>query len=163
MIIYDKAKWHYGAKNAPNDITQENGATHIAFFVRWCIENSLYSKQLKQDFSNEVTAIEDKNSDMDCRAFFLNNLDGVFCSDELNTKGKSFAKAYYTSEKTKFAKQHGWYLEDYNGFVQKVYGDKNFDNAYFYIEYNEENYQKIKQIIDKNYQLFLALQESKGN
>lgn len=30
-IIYDKAKWHWGAKDAPTDILHENGATHIAF------------------------------------------------------------------------------------------------------------------------------------
>ena len=32
-VTYDKAKWHWGAKNAPTDIPQENGATHIAFFL----------------------------------------------------------------------------------------------------------------------------------
>ena len=30
-VTYDKAKWHWGAKNAPTDIPHENGATHIAF------------------------------------------------------------------------------------------------------------------------------------
>ena len=40
-VTYDKAKWHWGAKNAPTDIPQENGATHIAFFFRWCMERKL--------------------------------------------------------------------------------------------------------------------------
>ena len=30
-VTYDKAKWHWGAKNAPTDIPQENGATKITF------------------------------------------------------------------------------------------------------------------------------------
>lgn len=28
-VTYDKAKWHWGAANAPTDIPQENGATHF--------------------------------------------------------------------------------------------------------------------------------------
>lgn len=161
-MIYDEVGWHYDAKKPPSDI-KENGATHIAFFVRWCIENGLYSEQLKQDFPNEITAIENKNPDIDCRAFFLNCLNGVFCSDELNDKGKSFANVYYATDKTKFAMRYGWYLEEYESFVREIFGDKYCDTSYFYIEHNEENYQKIKQIIDKHYQLFLALQENKGD
>lgn len=161
MIVYDKVKWHSFAENAPKDIPYENGATHITFFLRWCIENGLYSKQLKEDNPDEIQAIENKNPDTNCREFLIKNLDGVFSSEELNTKGKAFAKAYYTSEKTKFAKNVGWYLQEYENFVKNMYGENYFDNAYFYVEYSEENYQKIKMIIDQHYQIFCEMQTKK--
>lgn len=51
-VTYDKAKWHWGAETAPTDIPQENGATHIAFFFRWCMERKLYSKDFAGDFAD---------------------------------------------------------------------------------------------------------------
>ncbi|GIZ14923.1 hypothetical protein [Capnocytophaga catalasegens] len=47
-----------GAENAPTDIPQENGATHIAFFLRWIIEKGLYSKEFLEDFPEEIKSIE---------------------------------------------------------------------------------------------------------
>ena len=57
-VTYDKAKWHWGAKNAPTDIPQENGATHIAFFFRWCMERKLYSKDFAADFADDIARME---------------------------------------------------------------------------------------------------------
>ncbi|MFV0395865.1 MAG: hypothetical protein ACK5LC_16005 [Coprobacillaceae bacterium] len=160
-MIYDKAKWHWGAKNAPKDIPQVNGGTHIAFFLRWCIEKGFSSKQLKKDFPDEIDAIEMKNNNIDCRKFFVMDMDGVLSSEELNTKGNQFAKAYYHTDKTKFAKQYRFYLEDYDIFVNDLFGKETFDNAYFYVENTEEIYQKVKFIIDKRYQEFLDMKNIK--
>lgn len=155
LKVYDKAKWHWGAENAPEDITEENGATHITFFVRWCIEKDFYSKEIYEECVDEIAAIKEGKSD--CRQFFLEMFDGVFTSEELNSKGKAFANAYYSSDKTKFAKQYGYYLIDYQNFVDNLFGENNFDNAYFYVEYSEENYQKIKAVIDSRYSEYLTI------
>ena len=103
-VTYDKAKWHWGAANAPTDIPQENGATHIAFFFRWCMERKLYSKDFAADFADDIARMDDS---FDYRGYFFGAMDGVLGSDELNTAGKAFAKAYYTTDRTKFAKTHG--------------------------------------------------------
>ena len=96
-VTYDKAKWHWGAKNAPTDIPQENGATHIAFFFRWCMERKLYSKDFAADFAGDIARMDDS---FDYRQYFLGAMDGVLSSDELNAAGKAFAKAYYTTDRT---------------------------------------------------------------
>ena len=88
-------------------------------------------------------------------------MDGVLGSAELNTAGKAFAKAYYTTDRTKFAKMYGWYLQDYTDFVSKKFGKKYFDNAYFYIENSQENYALIKAIIDHRYEEFLTIKRAK--
>ena len=158
--VFDKAKWHWGAKNAPTDIPVENGGTHIAFFLRWCIEQKFCSKQMWEDFPNELPSVENNEGKVDCRKLFVFDMDGVFSTEELNTKGNQFAVAYYTSEKTKFAKAFGFYPQDYTNFVEEKFGDKYFDNAYFYIENSEENYQTIKSIIDRRYSEFLEMKVS---
>ena len=152
-VTYDKAKWHWGAKTAPTDIPQENGATHIAFFFRWCMERKLYSK----DFSADFVRMDDS---FDYRGFFFRDMDGVLDSDALNAAGKAFAKAYYTTDRTKFAKTHGWYLQDYDDFVAHKFGEKDFNNAYFYIENSPQNYAEVKQIIDRRYEEFLEAKKS---
>lgn len=83
----------------PKELPEIVGATHIAFFVRWCIENSLMSQEVQENFAEELQRIA--NKELDCREFFFNDMDGVFTSEELNTKGEKFAAAYYHSEKTK--------------------------------------------------------------
>jgi hypothetical protein len=157
FAVYDKAKWHWGAKNAPKDITEENGGTHIAVFLRWCIEKGFYSKQMEDDFPDEITALKTNDRTVDCRRLFVFDMDGVLSTEELNTKGNQFATAYYTSDKTKFAKKYGYYLSDYGDFVDEKFGDKAFDNAYFYMENSEENYLKVKEIMDKRYSEFLKM------
>ena len=152
--VYDKAKWHYDSKDMPKDLPAIAGATHIAFFVRWCIENDLMSREIEEDCAEELQQI--KNKELDCRDFFFDDMDGVLTSDDLNTKGKQFAAAYYHSDKTKFAKKFGYYLADYDNWVKNKLGSQyNADTSYFYVENSEANYNEIKEICDKRYSEFL--------
>jgi len=158
--VIDKAKWHYGAANAPKDIPLENGATHIAFFLRWCVEHDFMSKEMITEFGAEFPGI--KSGKTDCRQFFVDTMDGVLTTEELNTAGGLFASAYYSSEKTKFAKLHGYYLSDYNDIIAAHFKESNHDNAYFYFEYSEANYQTVKTVIERRYQEFLTMGAKKA-
>lgn len=152
--VYDKAKWHYDSKDMPKDLPAIAGATHIAFFVRWCVENDLMSREIEEDCAEKLQQI--KNKELDCRDFFFDDMDGVLTSNELNTKGKQFAAAYYHSDKTKFAKKFGYYLADYDNWVKNKLGSQyNPDTSYFYVENSEENYNEIKEICNKRYSEFL--------
>ena len=82
--VYDKAKWHYESKDMPNELPEIAGATHIAFFVRWCVENDLMSREIEEDCAEELQQIKDK--ELDCRDFFFDNMDGVLTSNELKNK-----------------------------------------------------------------------------
>lgn len=155
-VVYDKAKWHFGSDDFPRDtLPVDCGATHIAFFFRWCVENGFLSKELLQDSPIDIEEV--KQGKINCRDYFMGVLDGVFTSDDLNTKGKKFANAYYKSEKTKFAKQFDWYLSDYDQFTSQFIAEPyTKDNGYFFIENSEENYRLVKSIIDSRYQEFLS-------
>ncbi|MDR3212932.1 MAG: hypothetical protein LBT71_03280 [Azoarcus sp.] len=158
---FDKAKWHYGAVSAPADIPCEFGATHIAFFLRWCVEQDFMSKETIEECGKELEAI--KNKTLDCREFFMEMLDGALTSEDFNTKGGYFASAYYGNDKTKFAKKYGTYLDNYDTAVKstlKTAIERLDDNAYFFVENSEENYEIVKKIIDKRYEQFLLMKES---
>ncbi|WP_297939017.1 hypothetical protein [uncultured Campylobacter sp.] len=51
-------------------------------------------------------------------------------------------------------------MQDYDDFVAHKFGDKNFDNAYFYIENSPQNYAEIKAIIDRRYEEFLETKKA---
>lgn len=59
--VYDKAKWHYESKDMPKDLPAIAGATHIAFFVRWCVENDLMSREIEEDCAEELLQIKIKS------------------------------------------------------------------------------------------------------
>lgn len=151
--VYDKAKWHWGAKDAPEDLPQENGGTHIAFFLKWCIEMDFSSEEFLEDFLEIIDKI--KSDDFDCREFFIDGMDGVFSSEELNTDGQNFVNEYYTDENTEFAKKNSWYLSDYGEVENELSREKDAkDDSYFYIDNSKENYIIIKKLIDKKYKEF---------
>ncbi len=159
LKVYDKAKWHYGAKDFPTNLPAANGGTHIAFFLRWCIENNFISKELIEDASEEISLI--KNGKLDCRDFFMNIMDGVLTSEELNTKGRIFANAYYLSDRTKFAKTYGFYCSDVDNWAksQKILFEKGKNDAYYYMENDEKTYMKFKEIIDIRHNEFLEMKK----
>lgn len=121
------------------------------------MERKLYSKDFAADFVGDIARMDDS---FDYRGYFFGAMDGVLDSDALNATGKAFAKAYYTTGRTKFAKTHGWYLQDYADFVSDKFGDKDFNNAYFYIENSPQNYAEIKEIIDRRYEEFLEAKKA---
>ncbi|WP_460641380.1 DUF7832 domain-containing protein [Lacrimispora brassicae] len=119
------------------------------------MENDFLSKTVFDDYAEEVKNV--KIGNLNCRDFFMQMMDGVFTSEELNTKGQKFANAYYKSNKTKFAKQFGWYLSDYDeltfNYIKEPYTR---DNWYFFFENSEENYLLVKAVIDERYREFLS-------
>lgn len=148
--VYDKAKWHWGAKNAPENLPMENGGTHTAFFLRWCIENNFYSNELEEDFYDEIKQI--KEGLFDCRTFFMDYLDGVLTSEDLSEEGALFAHEYYSDGDTEFAKIFAWYLVDYGELLESnLFGV----NDYFFVSFNDANYKKVKDFLDKRYEEFL--------
>lgn len=152
---YDKAKWHAYAENVPEDTTFEHGATHIAFFFRWCLEIKFLSKTLEKENAEELAQV--RTGARSARDFVVAMLDGVLTSEELNGKGKAFANAYYHTENTKFAKLHGFYLTDYQNFADSLPDNAPGSNDYLTIEDSPQHYAAIKAILDARYKEFLEM------
>lgn len=149
-MAYDKARWHFEAEDFPVGIEVEQGGVHIAFFYRWMLEQGFAGKYLLEDMVEEVALVEKGQYSALDLLFEFN--DGVLIEDDFNDVGRTFADQYYGTE-TPFAKKYAFYLDDYGklDLAHKV----GFEASDYGIIYSNENYQKVKKVIDSRYQDFL--------
>ena len=82
---------------------QENGATHIGFFLTWCIGNDLISEFQLEESGEDVQRVRDRL--MNGREFLLQNCDEKFIDEDLNDLGNDFASDYY-DENSEFSKKY---------------------------------------------------------
>ena len=148
MAKYDDASWHYGG-TYPEDLPNENAATHIGMFLAWCIDNNLISEFQIEEAGDDVESV--KNRTMTGAEFLINNCDEKFTDEDLNDLGNEFANDYYQDD-TEFGKQYGSYLNDYSEFFdEKAKADKKEYSSLFHVEDSWDNYDFIKPIIDKRF------------
>ena len=148
MAKYDDASWHYGG-DFPDDLPEENGATHIGMFLTWCIDNDLLSEEQIEDSEDEIESV--KNRKMTGAEFLIDICDEKFTDYDLNDIGNEFATDYY-EDGTKFSKKHKNYFGDYAEIFDIRVIDNNLDQDSLYrIENSWTNYDLIKSRIDKRF------------
>ena len=148
MAKYDDASWHYGG-DFPDDLPEENGATHIGMFLTWCIDNDLLSEEQIEDSEDEIESV--KNRKMTGAEFLIDICDEKFTDYDLNDIGNEFATDYY-EDGTKFSKKHQNYFGDYAEIFDIKVIDNNLDQDSLYrIENSWTNYDLIKSRIDKRF------------
>ena len=148
MAKYDDASWHYGG-DFPDDLPEENGATHIGMFLTWCIDNDLLSEEQIEDSEDEIESV--KNRKMTGAEFLIDICDEKFTDYDLNDIGNEFATDYY-EDGTKFSKKHKNYFGDYAEIFDIKVIDNNLDQDSLYrIENSWTNYDLIKSRIDKRF------------
>lgn len=148
MAKYDDASWHYGG-DFPDDLPEENGATHIGMFLTWCIDNDLLSEEQIEDSEDEIESV--KNRKMTGAEFLIDICDEKFTDYDLNDIANEFATDYY-EDGTKFSKKHKNYFGDYAEIFDIKVIDNNLDQDSLYrIENSWTNYDLIKSRIDKRF------------
>ncbi len=137
--VYDKAKYHYETVEQYG-LSEEHADNHTVFFLRWLIENNLMNTLFVEEcqgplekFRSGKTGIHEIYQWWDC----------CLIDDMLSDEGNEFAMHYFDFE-------HGAYLQDY---VNLLRGALPSD---FHIDYNKENYQRMKPVIDRNYEQWKA-------
>ena len=137
MASIDNADWHCGADDFPEDAPEENGATHIGWFVRWAIGRGLFVKE--EDTPDEMIEAV-RTGSTSGRDFVLEQLDGKLGSGDLSEEGQAFAEAHY---------------DQYLGDVGELSLELNLDSAY-YVEDSEENYRKMATALDERWAHYVA-------
>ena len=89
MAKYDGASWHYGG-DFPEDLPNENGATHIGFFITWSIDNDLISEFQIEESEGDVEKV--KNGFLTGAEFLIKNCDERFTDEDLNDLGNRFCQ-----------------------------------------------------------------------
>jgi hypothetical protein len=147
MAKYDDASWHYGG-DFPDDLPEENGATHIGMYLTWCIDNDLLSEDAIEGFEEEIESV--KNRTM-TGAEFVMICDGKFIDDDLNDIGNEFTTDYYENG-TKFSEKYENYFGDYAEIFDIKVVDNNLDQDSLYrVENSWKNYDLIKPRIDQRF------------
>lgn len=152
-MAYDKAKWHFDAADFPKGIEIEQGGVHIAFFYRWMLESNFAGEDLMDGMAEEVQSVREGNHSALDLLFEFN--DGVLLAEDFDAAGAAFADQYYEGN-TMFADKYSSYLADYGTLtLEYLVGVEESDYG---IIYSDENYQKVKEIIDRRYQEFLQFE-----
>lgn len=147
--IYDNAQWHYKT-GFFKKVSKEQGATHIAFFLRWCFARQLASSSLLKKWEEFCQLFSQEERTYP--TFVIQKMDGVFSKEDLSPEGQAFADAYYTAKKTDFAAQYGSYIENYADLVPTLYRLNGSD--YICVKDIPKNYEKVEALLDQRYQDF---------
>ena len=134
VYVYDKAKYHQESIDEYG-LPIEHTYNHTLPILRWFIENNLMSNFFNEECAQELQKYsENKISIQDIYEWW----DCCLISDMVAEEGNKFGQYYFDFE-------NGKYISDYS---QELKGELPTE---LHVKYSEENYQKIKSIIDKRY------------
>ena len=89
VTVYDKAKWHFDAKDYPPDLSQDQAYVHTGLFFGWLIETGLLSSELLADFPELAT---DFASRARTGPELFRVIDGALVEHDLSEQGNAFAR-----------------------------------------------------------------------
>jgi len=131
--IYDKAKYHQETVNQLG-LGEEHAAHHILFLLRWLIENNLMSELFKA----EEKPLQEYLSGTRPLYSLFQWWDCCLADIMLSPEGNEFAMYYFGFDNPIYI---GDYISTLKGKLPSEY----------YIEFTENNYRKLKPIIDRRY------------
>ncbi|MCD2451074.1 hypothetical protein GO003_011780 [Methylicorpusculum oleiharenae] len=91
-MSYDQGYWHTDSCFA-NNLDEQYAGTHIAVYIKWCIEKGFLSKDLLVSDADALASIRD--GQMSMSEYFEKYLDWKFGEWNLNEEGNAFTKYYY--------------------------------------------------------------------
>jgi hypothetical protein len=131
--VYDKAKYHYETIEKYG-LPEEHAANHTVFFLRWLIEQDLMDQSFVEESGGALQEFRAGASIHEVYEWW----DGCLIDDMLSEEGNKFAMHYFDFHR-------GKYLQDYIDTLQGALPTE------FHIVYSEENYQRMKRVIDSRY------------
>ncbi|MBD2715906.1 hypothetical protein KBK19_12755 [Microvirga sp. STR05] len=139
-MALDKADWHYGG-DFPEELPDENGATHIGMFIAWIIQQELEGEVHHEDEDGKQALEAVRQRTMTGRDFLQTQCDEKFWAEDLNDEGLAFAHYYYSDEEGGL----GSYYEDYE---QTLAADL---PTIYHVEDTWNNYDRLKPVIDQRF------------
>ena len=135
---YDKASYHEEAV-AKLKLPPEHAENQTLFFLRWLIENNLMRGWYMKAAAD--TLEECRTGKATIRDVY-HQMASAIMSDMLTPEGEEFVKYYYYVAKVRAV----GYPRDYATVLQG-----NLPSSY-HVQYTEENYQRIKPVLDRRFQ-----------
>jgi len=133
--VYDKAKYHFESIEE-HGLPEEHAYNHTVPILRWLIERDLMSEFFKEECADQLAAY--KAGEITIYQLY-EWWDCCLISDMVSEEGNSFGKHYFDFEK-------GKYISDYIAALQGGLPTE------FHVVYSDENYAKIKSVIDRRFE-----------
>jgi len=132
-VVYDKAKYHDETVHSFR-LPEAHSCYHTVYFLRWLIEHGLMSDDFQAGNGPRYADGTCNEAVMETYAWW----DYCLVDDMLSEDGNAFAQFYFDFDK-------GQYIHDYTKLLKGNLPSE------FHIPLTEENYQKLKAVIDQRY------------
>lgn len=138
-MTLDRMDWHYGG-DYPEDLPQENSATHIGMFLAWAFNNGLVGELHLEDSEDELEQL--KKREITGSEFIIQMCDEKLWDEDFNEVGAEFAIDYYNE--SEFPAN---YLDDYSA----LFDDESLLTLY-HLPNTWENFDRLKPILDQRFE-----------
>ena len=118
-----------------------NALSHMAIFLRWCIESDICSEELTERFPEVVQGVKD-GTRTDLREFIQKRYDGALFDTLIADDYRDFVDAYYCFGDEGFPNDVDVCAEEYFGRERCESGEFQ-DEAYLFMPFTEDYYTRL--------------------
>lgn len=154
-ILLDEAAPHLESireKCLPVD--ELNAFSHLAIYLRWCIEHDLMSESFCRRWPDIVEAVRTNPAEACLREWLRDKLKGELHASIVNERGADFA-CYYYGALHEYTPHYTMDVDIHA--VSRIGVERNFsdeiqDEAYLFLPFDEDYYREMARIIERRYE-----------
>ena len=154
-ILLDEAAPHLESireKSLPVD--ELNAFSHLAIYLRWCIEHDLMSESFCRRWPDIVEAVRTNPAEACLREWLRDKLKGELHASIFNERGADFA-CYYYGALHEYTPHYTMDVDIHA--VSRIGVERNFsdeiqDEAYLFLPFDEDYYREMARIIERRYE-----------
>lgn len=154
-ILLDEAAPHLESireKCLPVD--ELNAFSHLAIYLRWCIEHDLMSESFCRRWPDIVEAVRTNPAEACLREWLRDKLKGELHASIFNERGADFA-CYYYGALHEYTPHYTMDVDIHAVFrigVERNFSDEIKDEAYLFLPFDEDYYREMARIIERRYE-----------
>lgn len=154
-ILLDEAAPHLESireKCLPVD--ELNAFSHLAIYLRWCIEHDLMSESFCRRWPDIVEAVRTNPAEACLREWLRDKLKGELHASIFNERGADFT-CYYYGALHEYTPHYTMDVDIHA--VSRIGVERNFsdeiqDEAYLFLPFDEDYYREMARIIERRYE-----------
>lgn len=155
-ILLDEAAPHLESireKCLPVD--ELNAFSHLAIYLRWCIEHDLMSESFCRRWPDIVEAVRTNPAEACLREWLRDKLKGELHASIFNERGADFTCYYYYGALHEYTPHYTMDVDIHA--VSRIGVERNFsdeiqDEAYLFLPFDEDYYREMARIIERRYE-----------
>ncbi len=151
-LLMDDGAWHLESlRQKCLPIDEINAYSHMALYLRWCMEQDLMGAAFLEAYGDLVRQIKADPSGVDLRALIRDAGEGQLAASLFNRQGRAFAHYYYGDGGSPS------YTSDIDDYALQYFGPKRYHSdefqqeAYLFIPFDENYYQAMAKVIEKRF------------